>query len=85
MNREEAIESLRKAATRKHEVSWSTMGPSHGDPGGYRFIHRACAAVKHTMFEIESIDESKCNCRAHHHNQLVEEAIQILTSTTPEP
>ena len=79
MNREEAVELLRKACMRRHEMTYEKTKPSQGDPGGDPIITRACAAVTHDYRSITAIDDSKCNCRAKRHNEIMEEALKTIT------
>lgn len=83
MNTKQAVDFLLKNATRPHVVHYITVGPSHGDPGGYPVVGDACSCVAHNGYTATGIKNGvKCDCGATEHNCKVVEAIGVLRQST---
>jgi hypothetical protein len=81
MTQLEAIIFLRTYAKRKHAVEMVTVGPSHGDPGGYTVPGNHCPHVKPTYPDGKLHWEGGhglCTCGALAHNIKVDEALTSL-------
>ncbi len=78
MTTSEAIDKLETAALRQHVLEWGIMGPSHGDPGGYPYVGKACKSYIHDGYSVKRQDEALCDCPAKRHNEIVREAAALL-------
>ena len=85
MTRDEALRFLSQHATHSHRVTYSTVGPSHGDPGGYSVITSACPCVAHDGYSVKRQDDTgACTCGTTRHNLKVKVAIELLRATANE-
>jgi hypothetical protein len=82
MTPQEALDILRRGATRRHGVLWGLTGGGHGEPGGVPVIERACSCVQHSLTKVSGLDETQpCDCGARDWNAKVEAALNALQAT----
>lgn len=82
MSPDEALEILRRGATRRHGVMWGLSGGGHGEPGGVPVIEKACSCVRHSLTKVDGLDETQpCTCGAREWNAKVEAALNALRTT----
>jgi hypothetical protein len=74
MTIQEALDVLRRGATRSHGVQWGLT-----DPHGEVYVAGACSCVRHSLTTAEPpSDDLPCDCGARDWNAKVKEAVLVI-------
>lgn len=85
MTIQEALDVLRRGATRRHGILWELSGGGAGEPGGVPVVARACSCVRHSLTTADPpSDDLPCDCGAREWNAKVEEAVNTLVGVINE-